>query len=104
MTMTVLSQRNDETAEREPWWRSLLRPAYLLILIVVAVVAIFASVGSSYQIYIVDTILLASIGAIALDLLMGTGARSPSVTRPFSPPAPTRPCGQDARGRPFRST
>jgi len=74
MTLTIIDERND-TARQAPRWRSILRPAYFLILLVVAVVAIFTAVGSSYQIYIVDTILLAAIGAIALDLLMGTGGQ-----------------------------
>jgi branched-chain amino acid transport system permease protein len=74
MTLTIISERND-TAQQAPRWRGILRPAYFLILLVVAVVAIFTAVGSSYQIYIVDTVLLAAIGAIALDLLMGTGGQ-----------------------------
>ena len=74
MTLTILGQRHD-TAQQASGWRNILRPAYFLILIVVAVVAIFTAVGSSYQIYVVDTILLAAIGAIALDLLMGTGGQ-----------------------------
>src|SRR5580692_3676390 len=74
MTLTIISERND-TAQQAPRWRGVLRPAYFLILLVVAVVAIFTAVGSSYQIYIVDTVLLAAIGAIALDLLMGTGGQ-----------------------------
>ncbi len=74
MTLTILSQR-DDTGQQAPRWRNILRPAYFLILIIVAVVAIFTAAGSSYQIYIVDTILLAAIGAIALDLLMGTGGQ-----------------------------
>lgn len=74
MTLTMTSQRSD-TAQQTPRWRGVLRPAYFLILPLIAVVAIFTAVGSSYQIYIVDTVLLASIGAIALDLLMGTGGQ-----------------------------
>src|ERR1700722_17021619 len=56
-------------------WRSLIRQRYLIIVIGFIVVAFVTAGGSSYSIYIVDTILLAGIGAMALDLLMGTGGQ-----------------------------
>jgi branched-chain amino acid transport system permease protein len=55
--------------------RSVFRQSIFLIAVVVAVVAVYAATGTSYSIYLVDTILLAAIGAIALDLLMGTGGQ-----------------------------
>src|SRR5579859_3732385 len=55
--------------------RLLCQPTALLILIALIAVALITSGGSSYSIYILDTILLAAIGAIALDLLMGTGGQ-----------------------------
>src|SRR6266478_3078412 len=56
-------------------WRSLIQQRYLIIAIAFIVVAFVTAGGSSYSIYIVDTILLAAIGAMALDLLMGTGGQ-----------------------------
>src|SRR6266700_5650736 len=56
-------------------WRSLIKQRYLIIAIAFIVVAFVTAGGSSYSIYIVDTILLAAIGAMALDLLMGTGGQ-----------------------------
>ena len=56
-------------------WRSLITQKYLIIVVTFIVVAYFTANGSSYSIYIVDTILLAAIGAMALDLLMGTGGQ-----------------------------
>src|ERR1700740_3785250 len=56
-------------------WRSLIKQSYLIIATAFIVVAFVAAGGSSYAIYIVDTILLAAIGAMALDLLMGTGGQ-----------------------------
>jgi branched-chain amino acid transport system permease protein len=49
--------------------------SYVVIAAALLVVGCYAAVGSSYEIYIVDTILLAGIGALALDLLMGTGGQ-----------------------------
>jgi branched-chain amino acid transport system permease protein len=46
-----------------------------LIAIVLAAVAYYTISGSSYSIYVLDTVLLAAIGALALDLLMGTGGQ-----------------------------
>jgi len=46
-----------------------------LIAVIVLVVVFYTATGTSYSIYLVDAILLASIGAIALDLLMGTGGQ-----------------------------
>jgi branched-chain amino acid transport system permease protein len=46
-----------------------------IIIVTFLVVAYFTAAGSSYSIYIVDTILLSAIGAMALDLLMGTGGQ-----------------------------
>jgi branched-chain amino acid transport system permease protein len=54
---------------------SVLRQSIILVAILLVVVAFYTSKGSSYSIYVVDTILLAAIGAIALDLLMGTGGQ-----------------------------
>ena len=48
---------------------------YVIVAVAFLVVAYFTAVGSSYSIFIVDTILLAAIGAMALDLLMGTGGQ-----------------------------
>jgi branched-chain amino acid transport system permease protein len=56
-------------------WRSLIRQRYIIIVIAFIVVAFVTAGGSSYSIYIVDTILLAGIGALSLDLLMGTGGQ-----------------------------
>jgi ABC-type branched-subunit amino acid transport system permease subunit len=56
-------------------WRSLITQKYLIIVIALIVVAYFTANGSSYSIFIVDTILLSAIGAMALDLLMGTGGQ-----------------------------
>ena len=56
-------------------WRSLIKQRYLIIAIAFIAVAIITAGGSSYSTYIVDTILLAAIGAMALDLLMGTGGQ-----------------------------
>jgi branched-chain amino acid transport system permease protein len=56
-------------------WRRLLQQKYLIIAVAFIVVAYFTANGTSYSIYVVDTILLAAIGAMALDLLMGTGGQ-----------------------------
>src|ERR1700730_11994290 len=56
-------------------WRSLIKQRYFIIAIAFIAVAFVTSGGSSYSVYIVDTILLAGIGAMALDLLMGTGGQ-----------------------------
>jgi branched-chain amino acid transport system permease protein len=56
-------------------WRALRQQKYFIIAIAFIVVAFFTAEGSSYSIYIVDTILLSAIGAMALDLLMGTGGQ-----------------------------
>src|ERR1700745_4515459 len=56
-------------------WRSLIKQRDLIIAIAFIVVAFVTAGGSSYAIYIVDTILLAAIGAMALDLRMGTGGQ-----------------------------
>jgi branched-chain amino acid transport system permease protein len=56
-------------------WRSLVQQKYLLIVVAAVVVAFATADASSYSIYLVDTILLAAIGALALDLLMGTGGQ-----------------------------
>jgi len=56
-------------------WRNLIKQRYLIIAIAFIVVAFVTAGGSSYSIYIVDTILLSAIGAMALDLLMGTGGQ-----------------------------
>jgi branched-chain amino acid transport system permease protein len=56
-------------------WRSLIQQRYLIIVIAFIAVAFVTAAGSSYSVYIVNTILLAAIGAMALDLLMGTGGQ-----------------------------
>lgn len=48
---------------------------YLLIVVAAVVVAVAAADASSYTLYVLDSILLAAIGALALDLLMGTGGQ-----------------------------
>ena len=53
----------------------LYQPTYLLIGIMVVVAAFVTANGTSYSIYVLDTVLLAAIGAIGLDLLMGTGGQ-----------------------------
>jgi len=60
---------------RRLWDGSMLRVSTLLIVVIAVVVAFYTATGTSYSIYLVDTILLAAIGAIALDLLMGTGGQ-----------------------------
>lgn len=60
---------------RPPLWRNPLWQRYFGIIVAFVVVALVTTVGSSYSIYVVDTILLAAIGALALDLLMGTGGQ-----------------------------
>ena len=44
-------------------------------MLVFAVVAFYTTNGSSYSVYVLDTVMLAAIGAFALDLLMGTGGQ-----------------------------
>jgi branched-chain amino acid transport system permease protein len=56
-------------------WPSAIPQKYVIIGVTCLVVAYFTAAGSSYSIYIVDTILLSAIGAMALDLLMGTGGQ-----------------------------
>jgi branched-chain amino acid transport system permease protein len=56
-------------------WRGRIPQKYIIIGVTFLVVAYFTAAGSSYSIYIVDTILLSAIGAMALDLLMGTGGQ-----------------------------
>jgi branched-chain amino acid transport system permease protein len=74
MTRAITSIGNPAGA-RAFDWRTLIQQRYLIIAISVIVVAFVAADGSSYSIYIVDTILLSAIGAIALNLLMGTGGQ-----------------------------
>ncbi|MGW6144845.1 branched-chain amino acid ABC transporter permease [Streptomyces sp. NPDC055140] len=64
-----------DAAVRRSVWRGLVRQKYILILVTAAVVAVTTTNFSSYAVYVVDTILLAAIGALALDLLMGTGGQ-----------------------------
>src|SRR5579859_1059596 len=63
------------TRRRSLDWRRGYQPTFLLIGIAVLVVALITAGGSSYSIYVLDTILLAAVGAMALDLLMGTGGQ-----------------------------
>jgi branched-chain amino acid transport system permease protein len=74
--MTHTAPSIDSTAApRTLDWRSLIQQKYVIIAIAFIVVAYVTAAGSSYSIYIVDTILLAAIGAMALNLLMGTGGQ-----------------------------
>lgn len=79
MTRTTTNPRPTVGAtaitERRFDWRTLVQQRYLVILVAAAVVAYVTTAGSSYSIYLVDTILLAAVGALALDLLMGTGGQ-----------------------------
>jgi branched-chain amino acid transport system permease protein len=71
----VMTGRENVAPARAFDWRGLIQQRYILILVTFLVVAYFTAVGSSYSIYVVDTILLSAIGAMALDLLMGTGGQ-----------------------------
>jgi branched-chain amino acid transport system permease protein len=71
----VMTGRESVAPARAFGWRGLIQQRYVIILVAFLVVAYFTSVGSSYSIFIVDTILLSAIGAMALDLLMGTGGQ-----------------------------
>jgi branched-chain amino acid transport system permease protein len=71
----VMTGRESAAPARAFDWRGLVQQKYIIILVTFLVVAYFTSVGSSYSIFIVDTILLSAIGAMALDLLMGTGGQ-----------------------------
>jgi branched-chain amino acid transport system permease protein len=74
--MTRVMPRTSGAAQASAFdWRALIKQKYLIIAIALIVVAFVTANGSSYWIYIVDTILLSAIGAIALDLLMGTGGQ-----------------------------
>jgi branched-chain amino acid transport system permease protein len=55
--------------------RQTFRLTYFLIAVIAVVAAVCALTGSSYSVYVLDTLLLAAIGAVALDLLMGTGGQ-----------------------------
>jgi len=74
-----MSQQTVQTAKRPAGivmpWRWLKQPTPWLVAFVFAAVAFYTTTGSSYSIYVLDTILLAAIGAFALDLLMGTGGQ-----------------------------
>jgi branched-chain amino acid transport system permease protein len=67
-----VTEGSARTATRRPWMTH--RSPWLIALIVAAV-AFYTTNGSSYSIYVLDTVLLAAIGAFALDLLMGTGGQ-----------------------------
>jgi branched-chain amino acid transport system permease protein len=56
-------------------WRGIIQQKNIIVLVTFLVVAYFTAVGSSYSIFLLDTILLSAIGAMALDLLMGTGGQ-----------------------------
>src|ERR1700757_1489062 len=73
--MTVLTDRESAAPARAFDWRGLIQQKYVTIVVTFLVVAYFTAVGSSYSIFIVDTILLSAVGAMALDLLMGTGGQ-----------------------------
>lgn len=51
------------------------RLTYLLITVILVAVLVYALTGSSYDVYVLDTIMLAAVGAVALDLIMGTGGQ-----------------------------
>jgi len=74
-----MNRTTTETIESTPRrvldLRRACQPTVLLIGIALIVVAVTTAGGSSYSIYVLDTILLAAIGALALDLLMGTGGQ-----------------------------
>jgi branched-chain amino acid transport system permease protein len=71
----VLTGRESVAPARAFDWRGLIQQKYIIILVTFLVVAYFTAAGSSYSIFVLDTILLSAIGALALDLLMGTGGQ-----------------------------
>jgi branched-chain amino acid transport system permease protein len=71
----VMTGRENAAPARAFDWRGLIQQRYIIILVTFLVVAYFTAAGSSFSIYVVDTILLSAIGAMALDLLMGTGGQ-----------------------------
>jgi branched-chain amino acid transport system permease protein len=71
----VLTSRESAAPARAFGWRGLIRQQYIIIAVTFLVVVYFTAAGSSFSIYTVDTILLSAIGAMALDLLMGTGGQ-----------------------------
>jgi branched-chain amino acid transport system permease protein len=71
----VLTDRESAAPARAFDWRGLIQQKYVIIGVTFLVVAYFTAVGSSYAIFVLDTILLSAIGAMALDLLMGTGGQ-----------------------------
>jgi branched-chain amino acid transport system permease protein len=72
---SVLTDRESAAPARAFDWRGLVQQKYVIIGVTFLVVAYFTAVGSSYAIFVLDTILLSAIGAMALDLLMGTGGQ-----------------------------
>ena len=72
---SVLTDRENAAPARAFDWRGLVQQKYVIIGVTFLVVAYFTAVGSSYAIFVLDTILLSAIGAMALDLLMGTGGQ-----------------------------
>jgi branched-chain amino acid transport system permease protein len=72
---SVLTDRESAAPARAFDWRGLIQQKYVIIGVTFLVVAYFTAVGSSYAIFVLDTILLSAIGAMALDLLMGTGGQ-----------------------------
>lgn len=72
---SVLTDRENAAPARAFDWRGLIQQKYVIIGVTFLVVAYFTAVGSSYAIFVLDTILLSAIGAMALDLLMGTGGQ-----------------------------
>jgi branched-chain amino acid transport system permease protein len=71
----VLTGRESAAPARAFDWRGLIRQKYVIIGVTFLVVAYFTAAGSSYSIFVLDSILLSAIGAMALDLLMGTGGQ-----------------------------
>jgi branched-chain amino acid transport system permease protein len=71
----VMTRTGRAAPERPRGRRGRIPQKYIIIGATFLVVAYFTAAGSSYSIYIVDTILLSAIGAMALDLLMGTGGQ-----------------------------
>ena len=72
---SVLTDRESAAPARAFDWRGLVQQKYVIIGVTFLVVAYFTAVGSSYAIFVLDTILLSAIGAMALDLPMGTGGQ-----------------------------
>lgn len=74
--MTRVMTGSESVAQARAFdWRGIIQQKNIIVLVTFLVVAYFTAVGSSYSIFLLDTILLSAIGAMALDLLMGTGGQ-----------------------------